>query len=84
MKQRVVRNRLMELIQERERKMGRRVKQRDIAQFVGVADHTITHWIRNEVTKFESDIITGLCDYFDCEINDLLYIETIEYEDKNS
>lgn len=78
MKQRKVRNRLLELIQARERKIGRRVKQHDIAQFVGVADHTIINWIRNETTRFDALIIERLCDYFDCEIADLLYFEYVE------
>jgi len=80
MKSRRVRNRLLELMQERERKIGRRIKQRDIAQFCGVSEHTIIHWIRNEVTKFESPIIVGLCAYFQCELSDLLYFEEIEVE----
>jgi DNA-binding Xre family transcriptional regulator len=81
MKQRKVRNRLLELIQERERKIGRRVKQHDIAQFIGVGDHTIINWIRNETTRFDALIIEGLCDYFSCDIADLLYFEEIEIED---
>lgn len=78
MKQRRVRNRLLELIQERERKIGRRVKQRDIAEFAGVTDHTIINWIRNDVTRYDAQMIERLCDYFNCDISDLLYFEWIE------
>ncbi|MDQ7024001.1 MAG: helix-turn-helix transcriptional regulator [Anaerolineae bacterium] len=78
MKKRKVRNRLLELIQERERKRGRRIILRDIAEFVDVSDHTITNWIRNNVTRFDSKLIEGLCDYFDCDVSDLLYFEWIE------
>ena len=81
MKQRIVRNRLLELIQERERKIGRRVKQHDIAQFVGVSDHTIINWIRNETSKFDGEIIARLCDYFDCDLADLLYFEMVDVGD---
>jgi DNA-binding Xre family transcriptional regulator len=80
MKHRQVRNRLLELIQEREREMRRRVKQHDIAQFVGVSDHTIINWIRNETTKFDGHIIERLCDYFKCDIADLLYFEIVDDE----
>jgi putative transcriptional regulator len=82
MKQRKVRNRLLELIQERERQKNRRIKQRDLAKFVGVADHTITSWIRNEVTRFDSNLIEGICDYFNCDIGDLLYFEWVETDEK--
>lgn len=81
MKQRKVRNRLLELIQARERQIGRRVKQHDIATFVGVSDHTIINWIRNETNRYEGQIIERLCDYFDCEISDLLYFEWVEVEE---
>lgn len=81
MKQRTVRNRLLELMQERERKIGRRLKQHDIAEFVGVSDHTIINWIRNDVTKFDGQTIARLCDYFNCELSDLLYFEMVEVEE---
>jgi DNA-binding Xre family transcriptional regulator len=81
MKQRKVRNRLLELIQERERKINRRIKLKDLASFVGVTNHTISSWIRNDVRKYEAQIIEGFCDYFDCEIGDLLYFEMVEAED---
>lgn len=78
LKQRKVRNRLLELMQERERKLSRRLTQHEIAEFVGSTDHTIKKWIANKVTRFDSHIIEGLCDYFDCEVGDLLYFEWIE------
>jgi putative transcriptional regulator len=81
MRQRKVRNRLLELIQERERERGRRIKQHEIAEFVGVSDHTIIHWIRNQTTKFDGQTIERLCDYFNCEISDLLYFEMVEVTD---
>jgi DNA-binding Xre family transcriptional regulator len=82
MKQRKVRNRLLELMQERERKLGRRLKQREIAEFVKSTDHTIKSWIHNEVTRFDSHIIEGLCNYFDCDLGDLLYFEWVETDEK--
>jgi DNA-binding Xre family transcriptional regulator len=83
MKKRKARNRLLLLIQERERQIGRRVRQRDIARHVGVADHTIMSWIRNEVTRFDSIMLEGLCDFFDCELGDLLYFEWVEDESES-
>jgi DNA-binding Xre family transcriptional regulator len=80
MPKRIVRNRLLELMQARERKIGRRVKQHDIAVFAGVSDHTIINWIRNEVTRFDGETIERLCEYFACDINDLLYFEWIDAE----
>jgi DNA-binding Xre family transcriptional regulator len=81
MKKRILRNRLLELIQERERKISRRIKLKDLAEFVGVTNHTITSWIRNDVRKYEAHIVEGFCDYFNCDLGDLLYFEMVEVED---
>jgi DNA-binding Xre family transcriptional regulator len=82
MKQRKIKNRLLELMQERERQTRRRIKQHEIAQFVGVADHTIMNWIRNDnISRLESRMVEKLCDYFDCELNDLLYFEYVEEDE---
>lgn len=80
MKKRLVRNRLLELMQKRELQLGRRIKQHDIAQYIGVSDRTIISWVRNEVTRFDSQVIDGLCAYFECDIADLLYFEWVEVE----
>jgi DNA-binding Xre family transcriptional regulator len=81
MKKRVLKNRLLTLIQAREQKISRRVKLKDLAEFVGVTHHTIASWIRNDVRKYEAHIIEGFCDYFDCDVGDLLYFEMVEVED---
>jgi putative transcriptional regulator len=79
-KQRKVRNRLLLLMQQEERRINRRIKQKDIADFAGVSEHTIIKWVRNEVTRYDAHIIERLCDYFNCEIGDLLYFEMEEVE----
>jgi DNA-binding Xre family transcriptional regulator len=81
MKQRVLKNRLLILIQERERTINRRIKLKDLASFVGVTNHTITSWIRNDVRKYEAQIIEGICDYFNCDVSDLLYFEMVEVDE---
>lgn len=78
MQKRIVKNRLLELMQERERKLGRRLRQHDIAVFANVSDHTIIHWIRNETSRFDGETIERLCAYFNCDIADLLYFELVD------
>jgi DNA-binding Xre family transcriptional regulator len=80
MKQRRLRNRLLELMQGLERIKGRRIKQRELAQFVGVTDHTIASWLRNDVTRYDSNVVEGICDYFNCDVGDLLYFEWVDVE----
>lgn len=81
MRKRIMKNRLLELIQARERQTNRRIKLKDLAEFVGVTNHTITSWIRNDVRKYEAHIVEGFCDYFACDIADLFYLETVEVEE---
>ncbi|MCS6834964.1 MAG: helix-turn-helix transcriptional regulator [Anaerolineae bacterium] len=80
MQKRVLKNRLLLLIQAREQALNRRIKLKDLADFVGVTHHTVTSWIRNEVRKYEAHIIEGFCDYFNCDIGDLLYFEWVDVE----
>jgi putative transcriptional regulator len=80
MKKRILKNRLLILIQERERKISRRIKMKDLAEFVGVTNNTIRSWIQNDVRKYEAQIIEGFCEYFDCDVADLLYFEWEEVE----
>ena len=82
MKKRKIRNRLLELIQEKERKLRQRLTQHEIAEAVGATDHTIKKWIENNVTRFDKHMIEGLCNYFNCDVGDLLYFEWVETDEK--
>lgn len=79
-KKRVLKNRLLILIQERERKINRRVKLKDIAEFAEISNHTVTNWLRNKTTIYDGKTIERLCDYFNCDIGDLLYFDYEEVE----
>jgi DNA-binding Xre family transcriptional regulator len=63
------------LVSERERQLGRRITQLELAQGIGVSEQLIGRWMKNQVNKFEGEIIEKLCDYFGCEVGDLLYID---------
>jgi putative transcriptional regulator len=41
----------------------------------GVNKNIISKWVRNEVDQFTGNILVAFCDYFDCDIADLLYYE---------
>jgi putative transcriptional regulator len=73
-----LRNRFFHLLSEKERQLGRRITNKEIAQATGISAHTIGSWFRNEVTKFEAPIVERLCDYFDCDLGELLYFERVD------
>jgi len=72
---RILRNRFLDLLLEKERRENRRVTQKEISFATGISQQTLTAWVHNNVTKFEAGIVEKLCDYFDCELSDLLYFE---------
>jgi DNA-binding Xre family transcriptional regulator len=65
---------------EKERQLGRRITQKEVAEAIEVSQHTIASWLRNDLNKFEAHIIERLCDYFQCELGDLLVLEEVEEE----
>lgn len=71
-------NRFLYLLTEKERKEGRRILQKEIAEAVGVPNHTIGRWIRDEVERYERELMERICDYFQCDIADLLYLDPEE------
>lgn len=76
-----MKNRLFELIRQKELKLGRRIQQKEIAEFAGVSEHTIINWLRNDMARYETVVVERLCDYFNCELADLLYFEVTYTDD---
>jgi putative transcriptional regulator len=74
---RKLRNRLIHIVTDIERRESRRITNKEIADAIGVSGHTIAAWLRNDVTKFEAPIVERLCEYFQCELWDLLVLEEI-------
>lgn len=68
-------NRLLELIQGKERELGRRLSYSEIARATGVGEKVIQRWVEEGVTRFDAKVIIGICRFFECEVGDLLYIE---------
>jgi transcriptional regulator with XRE-family HTH domain len=81
MRIRKMKNRLFELIRQKELKLGRRIQQKEIAEFAGVSEHTIINWLRNDMARYETVVVERLCDYFNCELADLLYFEVTYTDD---
>jgi DNA-binding Xre family transcriptional regulator len=79
---RKLQNRLLHLITEKERKRGKRITQTEIARAIGVSNHTVGSWLREDFppTKLEVGIIERLCDYFECDVGDLLYMKDVGEE----
>lgn len=72
----VVRSRLKELVYQRERELGDRLWQKDIAKATGLTEKTISRWMSPEpFTRLEVDAIIRLCRYFNVDLGELIYME---------
>lgn len=70
-----VRNNLVKLMGEKQAKSGEIVNLMKVAAESGVRHNILTRWARQEITRFDAPVVERLCDYFNCEPGDLLYIE---------
>ena len=67
-------NRFLALLAAKETREGRRIRNKEIAQVLGINEHTVARWIRNDVTKIDVPVLERFCAYFECDVGDLLYI----------
>ncbi len=69
-----LRNRFL-LLSQKEQLEGRRIRNNEIVQAVGVNEHTVARWPKEDVSKIDVPVLEGFCNYFNCDVGDLLYIE---------
>lgn len=70
-----VRNRLVALIGEKQAKTNQTVSPADVARAVGLSRQAIHKWIQNDITSYPANTLNKLCEYFDCQVGDILYYE---------
>lgn len=70
-----VKNRMIELMGEKQMKEARQINASTIARETGLTRQVISKWIRGEVTEYRENMIDALCIYFKCQVGDLLYID---------
>ncbi len=70
-----LRNNFLTLLAEKEKREQRRIRTSEIALKTEISVPTVNRWLRNEVTKFETPVLEAFCDYFDCDLCDLLIME---------
>ena len=68
----MIRVRLKEMLAEKEFRGGVSATMKDVAEATGIHRVTLTKIGKNRGYNPSLDIIDRLCDYFDCEISDLL------------
>jgi putative transcriptional regulator len=69
---------LMHKKTERDQRFDNPITQQEIADAVGVTRATISDWAAGKVDRLDKDVLAKLCQYFNCEIGDLLHLEKDE------
>lgn len=71
----MLRNRFNLLLAQKALKEGRaKIVQSEVAAATGLADGTISRIATNKVKMYDNEVVIKLCEYFECEVGDLLYI----------
>jgi len=47
----------------------------DVQRETGIAWSTLNSWANNQVTRYDAPVIGALCEYFNCQVGDLLIFE---------
>lgn len=71
-----MKHRLWSLKKKKELSVGRDITQIELAREVGVSQATISRLMKNEIVgEINSETMTGLCRYFECNLSELLVID---------
>lgn len=78
----MVRSNLAQLIEQKSERDGVRVTKHRISKETGVAINTIKRYLRAEsISYFDNDVISSFCQFFECQVGDLLKTVTSDTED---
>ena len=67
-----IRNRFRILLAQKETRDGRSYTYEDIQSATGISPTTLASYAKGRVTRFDSKTLKTLCDFFDCELSELL------------
>ena len=73
----VVKTNFLVLLAEKQQREGKRRSLRQVADETGVTPYTIYGFANNTLREYPADAIAKLCDYFGCEVGDLLLLEEV-------
>ena len=72
MKNGTVKLRLVELLAEKSKREGTLLNISDVADVTGIDRRRLYKWRDGEVAAIKPDEIRALCDYFPCEVGELI------------
>jgi putative transcriptional regulator len=72
-------NRFRVLLAEKATREQHSIAINDVQRETGIAWSTLNSWANNQVTRYDAPVIQALCEYFNCQVGDLLI-----YKQENS
>ncbi len=63
--------RIDELIKEKEKIIGRSIRQMDVCAATGIPQGTLSRYVNGHLIRFDKEILEKLMHYFDCDLNTL-------------
>jgi DNA-binding Xre family transcriptional regulator len=75
----IVQNRFGELLARKERKEGRSISRRQVAQETRIGLSSVQNWAANTVTRYDALQIATFCEYLNCTVGELLVIEEVDF-----
>lgn len=71
-----LKHKLIELLARKESAEGKRYSQAEIARATSLPENTVSRWMNNsEIHRVDDKVLIKLCDFLDCNVGDLLYID---------
>ena len=68
-------NRFKVLLAEKEIKDNKKISYEEIKVSTGIAASTLSAWATNSVKRYDADTIVAMCDYFECDVANLIVYE---------
>lgn len=63
------------LLAQKATKQQQNIALMDVQRETGIAWSTLNSWANNQLTRYDAPVIISLCEYFDCQVGDLLVFE---------
>jgi putative transcriptional regulator len=63
------------LLAQKATKQQQNIALMDVQRETGIAWSTLNSWANNQVTRYDAPVIQALCEYFGCQVGELLVFE---------
>jgi putative transcriptional regulator len=73
-----VRSNIKVLVAQKSQREKRRITLRTVIQETGINKHTIYAIANDTLREYPVDVMARLCEYFNCDLSDLLFLEEVE------